>query len=105
MPDIGPALEEASAFLQRLIPLPSSESVGPLSLLSMPAQGSAAQSNTVDSTRAMVGEPASIVSQAAAVLDQEMARGALAARSGAVDYSSAGNPVLRQMHEFLDLDS
>ena len=103
MPDVGPALEEASAFLRRLIPLPSSESVGPLSLLSMPAQGSAAQSNTVDSAGAAVGEPAaSIVSQAASVLDEEMARGVLAARSGAVGLLERGQPVLRQMHEFVD---
>lgn len=103
MPDVGPALEEARAFLQRLIPLPSSESVGPLSLLPMPPQGSAAQSNPFDNAGATVGEPAaSIVSQAASVLDEEMARGVLAARSGAVDYSSAGNPALRQMHDLVD---
>ena len=107
MPDAGQALDEASAFLRRLIPLPSSESVGPLSLLPMPAQGRAAQSNTVDSAAATVGEPAtSIVSQAASVLDEEMARGVLAARSTAgtapQGYSNAGNPMLRQMHEFVE---
>ena len=36
MPDAGQVLDEASAFLQRLIPFPNSESVGPLSLLPMP---------------------------------------------------------------------
>jgi hypothetical protein len=106
-PDAGQALDEASAFLRQLIPFPSSESVGPLSLLPMPAQGSAAQSNIVDSAAATVGEPAtSIVSQAASVLDEEMARGVLAARSGAGTaphgYSNASHPVLRQMHEFVD---
>ncbi len=106
-PDAGQVLDEASAFLRRLIPFPSSESVGPLSLLPMPAQGGAAQSNTVNSAAGTVGEPAaSIVSQAASVLDEEMARGVLAARSGAgtapQGYSNAGNPVLRQMHEFVD---
>ena len=106
-PDTGQALDEASTFLRQLIPLPSSESVGPLSLLPMPLQGGAAQSDTVDSTAATVGEPAaSIVSQAASILDEEMARGVLAARSAPgtapQGYSNAGNPVLHQMHEFVD---
>jgi hypothetical protein len=78
-----------------------------LSLLPMPGQSSAAQPNTVNGAAAAVGEPAaSIVSQAASVLDEEMARGVLAARSAPgtapQGYSNAGNPVLRQMHEFVD---
>src|SRR5262245_52976393 len=81
-PDAGQFLDQASAFLRRLMPFPNSESVGPLSLLPMPAQNGAAQSNTVNSAAATAGEPAvSIVSQAASVLDEEMARGVLAARS------------------------
>jgi len=73
----------------------------------MTAQAGAAQSNTVDSAAAIAGEPAaSIVSQAASVLDEEMARGVLAARSTAgtapQGYSNADHPVLRQMHEFVD---
>ena len=52
-------------------------------------------------------EPAaSIVSQAASVLDEEMARGVLAAHGGAGTapqaYSNAEYPVLGQMHDFVD---
>jgi len=107
MPDAGQVLDEATAFLRRLIPFPSSETVGPLSLLPVPAQDGAAQSNAVDNATAEVSKPAaSIVSQAASVLDEEMARGVLAARSGAgtapLGYSNSSHPVLRQMHEFVD---
>jgi hypothetical protein len=46
------------------------------------------------------------VSQAASVLDAEMAKGVLAAHSAAGasprGFSNAGNPVLRQIHEFVD---
>ena len=50
----------------------------------MPAQVAGAVEH-VNSAAGTVGEPAaSIVSQAASVLDEEMARGVLAARSGAV---------------------
>ncbi len=104
MQDPSQALDVASAFLRRLIPFPSSESVGPLSLLPVPAQGSTTPASTVDGTG---GEPvASIVSQAASILDEEMARGVFAARSSGTtvpkSYSTTGNPVLRQMHEFVD---
>src|SRR5207249_2150824 len=106
-PDAGQALLGASPFLRKLIPFPSSESMGLLSLLSMPAPGSAAQADTVSGAAAIVGEPAaSLVTQAASVLDDEMAKGVLAARSAAgtapQSYSNAGHPVLRQMHEFVD---
>jgi hypothetical protein len=109
MPDAVRALDEASAFLRQLIPLPGSGSVGPLSMPPLPVQGGAAQSDAVYSAAATVGEPAaSIVSQAASVLDEEMARGVLAARSGsgaaAQGYpsSNAAHPVLRQLHDFVD---
>ena len=100
-------LDEAGSFLQRLIPFPGSETLVPLSLLSMPAQGGVPQSNPVSAATGVVGDQgASIVSQAASVLDEEMAKGVLAARNagttapyGRVD---ASNPVLRQMHEFVD---
>ncbi len=106
MPDAGRAVDDANAFLRQLIPFPSSESVGPLSLLPMPSRGAAAHPNTVDQAAATAGDPvASIVSQAAAVLDEEMARGVLAARSSAgtaPGFSNADHPVLRQMHEFVN---
>jgi hypothetical protein len=108
-------LDEAGAFLRRLIPFPGSETVGLLPLLPMPAQssaapfaqGSAAQSNSVTATSGAVGEQAvSVVSQAASILDEEMARGVLAARSAgptaSYGRSDTSNPVLRQMHEFVE---
>src|SRR5262249_42605988 len=49
---------------------------------------------------------ASIVSQAASVLDEEMARGVLSARRSAATvppgYSNAQNPILRQLHELVE---
>jgi hypothetical protein len=75
-----------------------------LSLLPISLLTNAAQSPTVDEAAA---EPArSIVSQAAALLDENLARGVLDARSagGSAPHShwKASNPVLRQMHEFVD---
>ncbi len=108
MPDAARALDGASAFLRSLIPFPSSGSVGPLSLLPILPQAGAAQSNAVDNAAATAGEAAaaSIVSQAASILDEEMARGVFAARTAGgtapQPYSNAGNPVLRQMREFVD---
>jgi hypothetical protein len=98
---------EASAFLRRLIPFPGSETLSPLSLLPMPAQSGTVQSNPVKATAGVVGEQAaSIVSQAASILDEEMARGVLAARSAGTTApygrSDASTPALRQMHEFVD---
>jgi len=98
---------EASAFLRRLIPFPGAETLSPLSLLPMPAQVGTVQSDPVKATAGVVGaQAASIVSQAASVLDEEMARGVLAARSAGTTApygrSDASNPALRQMHEFVD---
>lgn len=105
VPDAGQAVEVAGAFLRQLIPLPSSQSVGPLSLLSVSER--ATQPDAVQSTAANVGDPAaSIVSQAAAILDEETAKGVLAARSAGSTAPqggpSANHPVLRQLHEVVD---
>ena len=105
--DTGQGDNKSSAFLRQLIAFPGSQSVGPLLLLPTPVQSGAVQSDPVSSLAATAGEPvASIVEQAASVLDEEMARGVLAARSSAGTapgaHSNAANPVLRQMHEFVD---
>jgi hypothetical protein len=101
-------LDEAGAFLRRLIPLPGADAVvSPLSLLPMPGLSGTAPSNPVNAVADIVADPAaSIVSQAASVLDEEMAKGVLAARrsAGTAQYgpSSASNPLLRQVHELVD---
>ena len=69
-------LDEAGDFLRRLIPFPGAEVLSPLSLLPMAAQNAAPQSNPVTAAADVAGEQAaSIVSQAASILDEEMARG------------------------------
>jgi hypothetical protein len=101
-------VDEAAAFLRRLIPFPGAEVLSPLSLLPMPAQSAAPQSNPVNAVADVAGEhAASIVSQAASILDDEMARGVLAAArrsAGTAPYgqSDASDPLMRQMHEFIN---
>lgn len=100
-------LDEASDFLRRLLPFPGAEVLSPLSRLPMSGESATAQTNPVASVADAAGQQASsIVSQASSVLDEEMARGVLAARSAgpAAPYGrpDASNPVLRQMHEFVD---
>lgn len=102
-----PAGGDASAYLRKLIPLPSSESVGPLSALAPHSQGDSPQPVAMNSAGDTVADAAaSIVSQAASVLDQELARGVLAARNagstGAAGYSSANSPLLQQIHQLVD---
>jgi hypothetical protein len=99
--------QAAGDFLRRLIPFPGTDVLTPLSPLSMSGLSGAAQSNPVNAVADAVTEPAaSIVAQAASVLDDEMAKGVLTARrtgaTSSYDQLDAGNPVLRQMHEVVD---
>ena len=100
--------EQAEAdFLRRLIPFPGSDVLTPLSPLSMSGLTGAAQTNPVnDVADAVTEQAASIVSQAASILDEEMARGVVAARGAtrAASYGQgdASNPALRQIHEVVD---
>ena len=74
-------LNEAGAFLRRLIPFPGSEALSPLTLLSCLAQGAVRSNSVANAAAEIVGQQAaSIVSQAASILDEEMAKGVLAAR-------------------------
>jgi hypothetical protein len=108
VPDPRETLNDASAFLRRLIPFPGAEVLSPLSLLSPPAQQSGMPSNPVATAIPdIVGQQAaSIVSQAASILDEEMAKGVLAARrAGATapqGQSDTGNPLLRQVHDLVN---
>ena len=105
-PEAGKGRDQANAFLKQLIAFPGSQSVGPLSLVPGLMRGSVAQSDPVSSVAATAGEPVtSIVEQAASVLDEEMAKGVLAARGGARQTpggSDATLPAVRQMHEIVD---
>ena len=108
VPGAGEALNEAGAFLRRLIPLPGSDALSPLSLFPLPAQAGGVPSHpAAGAVPDLVGQQAaSIVSQAASILDEEMARGVLAARHSVEraphGQSDASNPALRQVHDLVD---
>jgi hypothetical protein len=99
--------QAAGDFLRRLIPFPGTDVLTPLSPLSISGLSSGAPTNPVNNvTDAVTEQAASIVSQAASILDEEMARGVVAARDATPGASygqgDASNPVLRQMHEVVD---
>ena len=100
------ALNEAGALLRRLIPLQGPDAPAPLSLMSARAPAGGPPANPVTGVLPAGQQAASIVSQAASILDEEMARGVLAAREAAPAIPSArpgaGHPVLRQIHELVD---
>ena len=98
---------DAADFLRRLIPFPGAEALSPLSLLRVSPHGGGALPDPVanvvpaDVTR----QASAIVSQAASVLDEEMARGVLAARqASSSSRTSAADPgtLLRQVHDVVD---
>jgi hypothetical protein len=107
--DAREVAREAETLVRRLIPFPGSDSLAPL--LPLATRASGAESNAVPaSVQEVLAQPgqqaASLVSQAASILDEEMAKGVLAARRssdpspyGALD---AGTPLLRQAHELVD---
>ena len=74
--------EQAAAdFLRRLIPFPGTDVLTPLSSLSMAGLSNAAPPSPVNDVANLVTEQAaSIVPQAASILDEQMARGVVAAR-------------------------
>jgi len=106
-PDPAQIANDVGAFLRRLIPFPGAEAFSPLSLLPL-AQAGVTQSTPISQAVPDVvsQQAASIVSQAASILDEEMARGVLAARRSGVTASSghaeASNPVLHQLHDLVD---
>jgi len=73
--------EQSGNFLRRLIPFPGTDVLTPLSPLSMAGLSSAAVPSPVnDVANPVTKQAASIASQAASILDEEMARGVVAAR-------------------------
>jgi hypothetical protein len=106
MPDAGKALDTASGFVRELIAFPDSQSVGPLSLLPMPSPVGMSQPDPVSGVAGVGEQAAPIVTQAASVLDEEVAKGVLAARIGAAAAPRGRSyetfPLVRQMHELVD---
>jgi hypothetical protein len=119
-PAAATALAEATSLLTRLIPFPGASEVlsalpiAPLRLgEALPGAGQLGVPQLRvpppfggGAPEAPSQQAPSLVSQAAAILDEEMARGVLAARSAspAAQYQQpyASSPLLRQMHELVD---
>jgi hypothetical protein len=98
-------VDEAGAYLRRLIPFPGGE-MPPLAPLSLTSPADALSAEAATAAQDLVGQQAaSIVSQAASILDEEMARGVLAASgvaAAAPGRADAATPLLRRAHEFVD---
>ncbi|MGH9143134.1 MAG: hypothetical protein ACRD2I_18535 [Vicinamibacterales bacterium] len=102
----GAALGSAALMLRRLIPFPSSGDALDMPLLStlqsiMPASPATAALPLAGSQQA-----ATVISEAAGILDEEMARGVLAARgvnrAPDRDVSDSSSTLLRQVHDLID---
>lgn len=103
------ALGEADSVLRRLIPFPgASEALSALSILPLSLPGSRAQGSPLANVTPVVGglQPAAVVSEAAAILDEEMAKGVLAARNTGqrprYGRSDSSTIWLRQLHDLVD---
>jgi hypothetical protein len=100
-------VNDASAVL-RLIPFPGVEALSPVALLPLRAPSVSELSTPVATPIPdIVGQQAtSIVSQAASILDEEMAQGVLAARRSNDTFSRGsadpGSALLRQVHDVVD---
>lgn len=105
-----PASEEAGKLLRRLIPYPAAaEAIPSVAMTALSPGGNRAQAGTV--SQGLPPAPsreaaASIVSEAASVLDEEMAKGVLAARgAGQGSRYGTSDPSriwLRQLHDLVD---
>ena len=97
-------MDDARVFLQRLIPLPGAELLTASAPVPLHLAGLTRPTPT-SAPVAVSEEASSIVTQAASILDEEMARGVLAARRspyGGTSESTGANPMLRQVHDLLD---
>lgn len=110
-PDHGPnaPVDETAALLSRLIPFPASDFAAPLDILPALARQGGPPGTGVAQGRAPAANDApaeGIVSQAAAILDEEMALGVVAARSlgqgGPAAGLDPGVPLVRQLHDLID---
>jgi hypothetical protein len=97
--------DAATPLIRRLIPFPGAETLSPPAVLSPTSQSSAALlPATAASLLDVDQQPASIVSQAASILDEEMAKGVIAAQGNSPSPGPVGtsNPVLHQLHQLVD---
>ena len=107
-PSADQTLGDAGAFLRRLIPFPGAEALSPLSLLRVSSHGGGARQDLVANVvpDGVTQQASAIVSQAASILDEEMARGVLAARnvspSTRLAASDPSHALLRQVHDVVD---
>jgi hypothetical protein len=101
-------VDSAGRLLRRLLPFPSSGEPSSLALPAMPAYQGLTRAAATPSMVSAAAEQltAGIVSEAASILDAEMARGVLAARNASyparVGASDPGPAFLRQLHDFID---
>jgi len=100
--------KDAADLIRRLIPLSESEVLLPLSRLPAAAAGSGILKDQVTglATASAAEQPSAILSRAASILDEEMARGVLGASRARppspVPVTESGNPSLRQVHDLVD---
>ena len=97
--------ETVGRTLRQLLPLPSSAGPSVAAPASLPV-GQDLVSQLSKVVPPLGAQPATIVSEAAAILDEEMARGVLGARGARQLSSSSGadpaNAVWRQLHDLID---
>jgi hypothetical protein len=98
---------DAANFVRRLIPFPGTEALSPLSLLRVsPLGGGALQEQVAKVVPTTITQASAIVSEAASILDEEMARGVLAARQASLSSrtpaADPSNLLLRQVHDLVD---
>jgi hypothetical protein len=105
----GAPVHDASRLLRRLLPYPGApETLSSLSIPPLSPRGGRAQEGLLPGVvpRATGQQPAAIVSEAASILDEEMAKGVLAARGasqGSRDRAfEPGRTLLRQVHDLVD---
>jgi hypothetical protein len=100
------AAEQAGRLVRRLLPFPSSPDAPALLAPLLPRDLVPHDASTAANPPVGGQQAATIVSEAAAILDEEMARGVLAARgANQPPYARGSDPtnaVLRQVHELVD---
>lgn len=109
--DDGPMspLDQAATAISRLIPFPASDFAAPLATLpALTRSAGHPGAGLAPALAVSAGDTpdAGIVSQAAAILDEEMALGVVAARSlgqgGQIAGLDSGLPLVRQLHALID---